>query len=375
MNKIFLDNNSTTPIDPQVLRSMNPYFNNKFGNPSSRTHSFGWEAEASVEIAREQIADLIKCEPSKIIFTSGATESNNIVLQNVINQNKKHIITMSTEHKAVIDICTYLNKNHNIDVTYINPQKNGLLDLDKLKDAITDNTYLISIMHANNEIGVIQPIKEIGEICKKNNILFHVDAAQSLGKINIDLQKLHINFLSISSHKIYGPKGVGALFYNKNISPIMYGGNQEKSIRPGTLAVPLIVGFGKACEIAQQIINHESKKILELRNMLLNKILDQYPDTIINGDIDKRIPGNLNLSFPILKGQSIVTSISKIAISSGSACTSSSPKPSHVLSNIGQDKKTSNSSIRIGIGRFNTKDEILIAAEDIINSIKNKTNA
>ena len=375
MNKIFLDNNSTTPIDPQVLKSMNPFFNTKFGNPSSRTHSFGWEAEASVEIAREQIADLINCDPTKIIFTSGATESNNIVLQNVINKNKKHIITMSIEHKAIIDICNYLNKSHDIDVTYINPKKNGLLDLNKLKDAITNNTYLVSIMHANNEIGVIQPIKEIGEICKKNNILFHVDAAQSLGKIDINLQDLHINFLSISSHKIYGPKGIGALFYNEQISPIMYGGNQEKSIRPGTLAVPLIVGFGKACEIAKQIINHESKKILELRNILLDKILNHYPDTIINGDIDKRIPGNLNLSFPRLKGQSIVTSISKIAISSGSACTSSSPKPSHVLSSMGLDKKTSNSSIRIGIGRFNTKDEILIAADDIINSIKNKINA
>ena len=374
MNKIFLDNNSTTPVDPNVLEMMEPFFKTKFGNSSSRTHSFGWEAEASSEIAREQIADLLNCESNQIIFTSGATESNNIVLLNTLNQNKKHIITMSTEHKAVIDICNHLIKNHNVDVTYISPNKNGLIDINKLEAAISDQTYLISIMHANNEIGVVQPIEKIGEICKNKKILFHVDAAQSLGKIDINVQEMNINFLSISGHKIYGPKGIGALYYNERINPIMYGGNQEKSIRPGTLPIPLIVGFGKACNIAKKNMKNESKTILELRNILLDQILNTYPDTIINGDITNRIPGNLNLTFPILNGKSIVTSMTKIAISSGSACTSSSPKPSHVLTSIGLNSKLSNSSIRIGIGRFNTKDEILIAAQEIIDCIKRKTN-
>jgi len=372
MSKIFLDNNSTTPVDPNVLDAMIPFFEKKFGNPSSRTHSFGWEAEASVELARGQIAKLINCESNEIIFTSGATESNNLTLFNILHQNKKHIITVNTEHKAVIDICNHLNKKCNIDITYIEPNKNGMIDIEKIKESILNETYLISVMHANNEIGVIQPIYKIGELCKKNNILFHVDAAQSLGKISIDVKKMNINFLSISSHKIYGPKGIGALYHNNNVKPIMYGGNQEKSIRPGTLPVPLILGFGKACQIAKNLMENESKKILELRNLLLEKILSKYPDTIINGDIKNRIPGNLNLSFPILKGQSIVTSVSKIAVSSGSACTSSSPKPSHVLTSIGLSKKLANSSIRIGIGRFNTKDEILIAAQEIIDCIDRK---
>ncbi len=375
MSKIFLDNNSTTPIDPEVLDTMIPFFKTKFGNSSSRTHSFGWEAEASVEIAREQISNLINCGPNQIIFTSGATESNNITLLNTLNQNKRHIITISTEHKAIIDICNHLNKQHNVDITYIKPNTNGIIDIEKLKEKLTDQTYLISVMHVNNEIGVIQPIEEIGKICLENNILFHVDAAQSLGKIAIDVNKMNINFLSISAHKIYGPKGVGALYYNKEIKPISYGGSQEKSIRPGTLPVPLIVGFGKACQIAKNVMIKEAQKILEMRNLLLKNILAKYPDTIINGDIVNRIEGNLNLSFPILKGQSIVTSMPKIAVSSGSACTSSSPKPSHVLSNIGLNKKLSNSSIRIGIGRFNTKDEILIAVQEIINCIERKINA
>ena len=374
MNKIFLDNNSTTPIDSDVLEAMIPFFKTKFGNSSSKTHSFGWEAEASVEIAREQIANLIHCESNQIVFTSGATESNNIVLLNTLNQDKKHIITMNTEHKAIIDICNHLNKSHNIDITYMNPNKNGIVDIKKLKKLISNKTYLVSIMHANNEIGVVQPIEKIGEICKENNILFHVDAAQSLGKIDINVKKMNIDFLSISGHKIYGPKGIGALYYNHRIKPIIYGGNQEKSIRPGTLPVPLIVGFGKACQIAKYIMKSESKKILKLRNILLEKIINKYPNTIVNGDIKNRIAGNLNLSFPILNGQSIVTSMSKIAISSGSACTSSSPKPSHVLIALGLSKKLANSSIRVGIGRFNTKNEILIAAQEIIDCIKRKVN-
>ncbi len=374
MNKIFLDNNSTTPLDPKVLDSMIPFFLEKFGNSSSKTHHYGWEAEAAIEIARQQISDLINSKEDEIIFTSGATESNNLSLQNIINSKQNHIITMATEHKAVLDVCSHLEKK-GIKSSFLVPNENGVINLDKLKDSITSKTGLVSIMHVNNEIGVIQPIKEIGEFCKDHNILFHVDAAQSYGKININVEQMNIDLLSISGHKIYGPKGIGALYVNKKlkINPILFGGNQEKSIRPGTLPIPLIVGLGRATEISKKLMNNESKRILQLRNLLIDKIKEEIPDIIINGDIEKRIAGNLNISFPSLKGQSIVTSLSKIAVSSGSACTSSIPKPSHVLQSIGLNRKHIQSSIRIGIGRFNTKNEILIAANNIIETVKNKT--
>ena len=373
MNKIFLDNNSTTPLDPKVLDSMIPFFLEKFGNSSSKTHHYGWEAEAAVEIARQQVSTLINSDENEIIFTSGATESNNISLQNIMNLDNKHIITMAIEHKAILDVCSYLEKK-DIKSSYLVPDKNGIVSINKLNESITPETGLISIMHVNNEIGVIQPIKEIGEFCKEHNILFHVDAAQSYGKINIDVKQMNIDLLSISGHKIYGPKGIGALYVNNRlkINPILFGGNQEKSIRPGTLPVPLIVGLGRASEISKKSMIDESKRILKLRNLLIDKIKEEIPDIIINGDIEKRIPGNLNISFPILKGQSIVTSLNKIAVSSGSACTSSIPKPSHVLLNIGLNKQQIQSSIRIGIGRFNTKNEILIAAKNIIETVKNK---
>ena len=251
MNKIYLDNNSTTPLDPRILKKMIPFFSEKFGNSSSRTHSFGWEADAAIEQSRKEIAALINAEKSEIIFTSGATESNNII---ILNHNSKdnHIITMSTEHKAVLDICKEVEKN-NTHITYLNPKKNGLIKLDKITDNIHPKTTLVSIMHANNEIGVIQPIYEIGEICKSNNISFHVDGAQSLGKTNIDVKKMNIDFLSLSAHKIYGPKGIGCLYINKKhfhkLKPRFYGGSQERNLRPGTLPVPLIVGFGEACKI------------------------------------------------------------------------------------------------------------------------------
>ena len=373
MNKIYLDNNSTTKLDPQVLDAMIPYFNEKYGNASSKTHHFGWEAEAAIEIARKNISNLIKCKSSEVIFTSGATESNNISLHNILDLNKSHLITMSIEHKAILDVCSYLECK-NINVSYLKPNKNGLINLKKIKESITKETGLVSIMHANNEIGVIQTIKEIGEICKKNNILFHVDAAQSFGKIDIDVKKMNVDLLSISGHKIYGPKGIGALFINesKKIRPLFFGGSQEKNIRPGTLPVPLIVGLGEASKIASEKMTSDFNYILKLKNLLFNKIKKDIPDVIINGDFNKRIPGNLNLSFPCIEGQSIVTSLSKVAASSGSACSSSIPKPSHVLLDIGLNKQLIQSSIRIGIGRFNTEDEILIAAENIIKTVKNK---
>jgi len=373
MNKIYLDNNSTTKLDPQVFDAMIPYFNEKYGNASSKTHYFGWEAEAAIEIARKNISDLIKCESSEIVFTSGATESNNISLRNILDINKSHLITMSIEHKAILDVCSHL-ESKNINVSYLKPNKNGLINLKKIKESITKETGLVSIMHVNNEIGVIQPIKEIGEICRKNNILFHVDAAQSFGKINIDVKTMNIDLLSISGHKIYGPKGVGALFINKSkkIKPLFFGGSQEKNVRPGTLPVPLIVGLGEASKIASEKMESDFNYILKLKNLLLNEIKKEIPDVIINGDFKNRIPGNLNLSFPCIEGQSIVTSLSKVAASSGSACSSSVPKPSHVLLDIGLNKQLIQSSIRIGIGRFNTEDEILIAAENIIRTVKNK---
>jgi len=372
MSKIFLDNNSTTQLDPEVFDSMVPYFLEKFGNASSTTHYYGWEAETAVDIAREQISGLINCNEKEIIFTSGATESNNISLQNLIFSKKSHIITMSIEHKAILDVCHYL-ESKDIETTYIKPDTNGLISLEKLIDSIKPETGLISIMHVNNEIGVIQPIEQIGQICRKNNILFHVDAAQSYGKVNIDVKKMNIDLLSISGHKIYGPKGIGALFINKNvkINPIFFGGSQEKSTRPGTLPVPLIVGFGTASKIAKEKMKQECENILKLKRILIDKIKDKIPDVIVNGDIVKGIAGNLNISFPSLRGQSIVTSLSKIAVSSGSACTSTS-KLSHVLLDIGLNKQLIQSSIRIGIGRFNTTSEILVAAENIISTVKNK---
>ena len=373
MNKIYLDNNSTTKLDPQVFDAMIPYFNEKYGNASSKTHYFGWEAEAAIEIARKNISDLIKCESSEIVFTSGATESNNISLRNILDINKSHLITMSIEHKAILDVCSHL-ESKNINVSYLKPNKNGLINLKKIKESITKETGLVSIMHVNNEIGVIQPIKEIGKICRKNNVIFHVDAAQSFGKINIDVKTMNIDLLSISGHKIYGPKGVGALFINKSkkIKPLFFGGSQEKNVRPGTLPVPLIVGLGEASKIASEKMESDFNYILKLKNLLLNQIKKEIPDVIINGDFKNRIPGNLNLSFPCIEGQSIVTSLSKVAASSGSACSSSVPKPSHVLLDIGLNKQLIQSSIRIGIGRFNTEDEILIAAENIIRTVKNK---
>ena len=376
MNKIYLDNNSTTQLDPRILKKMIPFFSEKFGNSSSRTHSFGWEADAAIEQSRKEIAALINAEKSEIIFTSGATESNNII---ILNHNSKgnHIITMSTEHKAVLDICKEVEKN-NTHITYLNPKKNGLIKPDKITDNIHPKTTLVSIMHANNEIGVIQPIYEIGEICKSNNISFHVDGAQSLGKTNIDVKKMNIDFLSLSAHKIYGPKGIGCLYINKKhfhkLKPKFYGGSQERNLRPGTLPVPLIVGFGEACKILNKEQEKESNEILKKRKLLIQKIKTEIPDVIVNGDKVNRIPGNVNFSFPSLKGQSIINSMPSIAISGGSACTSSSPNPSHVLKNIGLSKQLINSAIRICIGRFNTDEHIEIAADTIIKTVKQKSS-
>lgn len=373
MNRIYLDNQATTPIDPQVFSAMEPWLKDKFGNAASRNHPYGWEAEEAVEIARENVARIIGSMPKEIIFTSGATEANNIALQGAARYYKKkgkHIITLETEHKAVLDVCDYLKKE-GFGITNIPVQKDGLLDLNKFEDSIQPDTILASVMHANNEIGVIQPITKIGQICKKKNIILHVDAAQSVGKIPVDVNRMGISLLSISSHKIYGPKGVGALYLQwtdprVQLKPIMFGGGHERGIRPGTLPVANIVGFGKACEISQYVMIEESKKITILRDTLMKMILDNTPKAIINGNMEKRLPGNLNMGFPKTNNEAIIASMPEIAISSGAACTTSTMEASHVLLALGLSKDEAYSSLRFGIGRFNTEKEIKTAA-NVIN--------
>ena len=375
MNKIYLDNQATTQIDPIVLDTMIPYLKNKFGNSSSRSHAFGWEDEEAVDVAREHVSTLIGATPQEIIFTSGATESINLALKGStqIKSTKKHIITFKTEHKAVLDICEFL-ENSGFEITYLSVKNNGLIDLKKLKSAIRKDTLLISVLHANNEIGVIQPIAEIGEICDSNNLIFHVDAAQSIGKIPIDVKKMNIHLLSISAHKFYGPKGCGALYIRRKnpaikLTPIIHGGGHEKGFRSGTLAVHNIVGLGKACEISQQKMEEESIRIKILRDKLLDGLKDKIPDLIINGTMDYRLTGNLNVCFPSTKSDSIIMSMRDIALSSGSACKSASIQPSHVLKALGLTKQESHASIRFGIGRFNTEEEIDFTIRKVINTV------
>ena len=379
MNKIYLDNNSTTQIDPNVLEHMIPYFNEKYGNPSSQSHAFGWEASAAVEIAREQVAQIINAKNDEIVFTSGATESNNLAIYGLFEglfSKNFEMVTSEIEHKAVLDVCKKISKRGH-KVHYLKPDKNGIISLEEFKKTINKNVKVVSIMHANNEIGSIQPIKKIGKLCKSKNIIFHVDAAQSVGKINIDVKEMNIDLLSISSHKIYGPKGIGALFINSsnkkiNIEPIIVGGSQEKNFRPGTLASPMIVGFGMACKIAKENFESDQQRIKTLSNKLIQKISQKFPETIINGSKSQRIPGNVSLTFPFLKGISIINSLPEIAVSSGSACSSSNPNSSHVLKSIGLDKNYINSTIRIGIGKFNSDEHIEIAIKSITKAIERK---
>ena len=377
MKQIYLDNQATTPLDPEVFSAMSPWFTEKFGNASSRNHTYGWEAEEAVEIARESVAAIIGSLPKEIIFTSGATEANNIALQgaakNYQNQGR-HIITLETEHKAVIDVCQHLSED-GFDITYLPVDKDGMLNVNKFEDAIRDDTIFASVMHVNNEIGVIQPIKELGAICKNKNVLFHVDAAQSVGKIPLNIDDMGIDLLSISAHKFYGPKGVGALYIRRKdprvqLQPVMFGGGHERGVRSGTLPVPNIVGMGRACDLAADVMNEENLKITTLRDALLQGIRDKNPNALVNGSMEKRVAGNLNMSFPGVNNEAIIAAIPEIAISSGSACTTSTMEPSHVLLALGMSKEEAYSSLRFGIGRFNTEEDIHIAVKSINGCMK-----
>src|ERR1700680_4547720 len=374
---IYFDNHATTPLDPRVLQAMLPYFTEKFGNAASRNHAFGWESEKAVDTARKQVADLIGANPKEIVFTSGATESNNLAIKGVAEmyaEKGNHIITAATEHKAVLDTSKHLEKN-GIRVTYLPVQTNGLIDLDMLKNAITDKTILISIMYANNEIGVIQPMAEIGKIAKAKGILVHSDATQAVGKVPVNVIKDNIDLMSMSGHKIYGPKGVGALYVRRKsprvqITAQMDGGGHERGMRSGTLNVTGIVGLGEACGLAKAEMPAESKRMAYLRDKLRGKLEAELDEVYINGTMEHRLPNNLNISFAYVEGESLLMGINDIAVSSGSACTSATLEPSYVLKALGAGDDLAHSSIRFGLGRFNTEEEVDYVAGKVIEVVK-----
>eukprot|EP01029_Cantina_marsupialis_P020695 TRINITY_DN4865_c0_g2_i1.p1 TRINITY_DN4865_c0_g2~~TRINITY_DN4865_c0_g2_i1.p1 ORF type:complete len:437 (-),score=148.50 TRINITY_DN4865_c0_g2_i1:426-1736(-) len=360
----YLDFQATTPMDPRVLDEMMPYLTEHYGNPHSRTHEFGWEAEAAVEDGRAKVAKVIGADPKEIIFTSGATESNNLALKGVANfykKRKNHIVTTQTEHKCVLDSCRHLERE-GFDVTYLPVQPNGLINLQDLDNAMRPDTSIVSIMGVNNEIGVVQPLKEIGEIVKKHKAFFHSDCAQMFGKMPIDVNDLKIDLMSISGHKIYGPKGIGALYVRRRprvrLEPLISGGGQERGLRSGTLATPLVVGIGAAADIALNEMEDDHRWIEFLANKLKNGLHERIPHIQINGDENERYIGNLNVSFAFVEGESLLMSLKNIAVSSGSACTSASLEPSYVLRALGVNDELAHTSIRFGIGRFTTEDEI-----------------
>jgi cysteine desulfurase len=362
---IYMDNHATTPVDPRVLEAMLPYFNERFGNSASRNHAFGWTAEEAVENARAQIARLINATPKEIIFTSGATESNNLAIKGAAEMYREkgnHIITQVTEHKAVLDTCKRLEK-YGYEVTYLPVGKDGRVNPEDVRKAITPKTILISIMYANNEIGVVQPIAEIGKIAKEKGVLLHSDGVQALGKIPVDVQADNIDMLSMTAHKIYGPKGVGALYVRRRnprvqLSSILDGGGHERGMRSGTLNVPGIVGFGKACELATNEMASESARMIALRDRLRKGLEAKLDEIYINGTMEHHLPNNLNMSFAFVEGESLLMGINDIAVSSGSACTSATLEPSYVLKALGVGEDLAHTSIRFGLGRFNTEEEV-----------------
>ncbi|MDO6446269.1 IscS subfamily cysteine desulfurase [Colwellia sp. 1_MG-2023] len=373
---IYFDYSATTPVDKRVAEKMMQYMTTDgfYGNPASRSHKFGWQAEEAVDIARNQIAELINADPREIVFTSGASESDNLAIKGVANfysKKGKHIITCKTEHKAVLDTCRELERQ-GFEVTYLDPEENGLIDLNKLEAAMRDDTVLVSIMHVNNEIGVIQDIAEIGEMCRARKVVFHVDAAQSVGKIHIDMQVLKVDLLSISAHKMYGPKGIGALYVRRKprirLEAQMHGGGHERGMRSGTLATHQIVGMGEACRIAKEEMAQDIAHVTKMRDRLWAG-LSNMEQVFINGDPDKRYPGNLNVSFNFVEGESLIMALKDLAVSSGSACTSASLEPSYVLRALGLNDEMAHSSIRFSFGRFTTEEEIDYAIEIIQKSI------
>ena len=373
---IFMDYQSTTPVDPRVLAAMMPYFTQKFGNPHSRSHAFGWEAEEACEIARGQVARLINADQKEIIFTSGATESNNIALKAVgafYKDKKNHIITVVTEHKCVLDSARHMEMD-GFEVTYLPVQTNGLIDLEVLKAAIKPTTLMVSVMAVNNELGVIQPLAEIGKITRERGIFFHTDAAQAFGKIPMDVEAMNIDLMSISGHKIYAPKGVGALYVRRRprirLESLFSGGGQERGMRSGTLPVPMVVGLGEAARIAHEEMATDSSRIRFLADKFLKAVMDDVPDVYLNGDREQRIPGCINLSFAYIEGESMIMAIKNLAVSSGSACTSASLEPSYVLRAIGVGEELAHTSIRFGIGRFTTEAEIDEAIRIVSGSIE-----
>lgn len=376
---LYLDVQATTQVDPRVLDAMMPFLTEQFGNPHSRTHAFGWESEAAVERARSQVGSLVNANPKEIFFTSGATESNNMAVKGVARfyrAKKKHVITTQTDHKCVLDSCRQLEQD-GFDVTYLPVKANGLIDLDELANAIRDDTALVSVMAVNNEIGVIQPLKAIGELCRSKKVFFHTDAAQAIGKIPIDVDDMKIDLMSISGHKVYGPKGVGAIYVRRRprvrVEALINGGGQERGLRSGTLPTPLCVGLGVACEVAGEEMHRDHAHVKELSERLKQGILSRLDGVEINGDEIERYPGNMNMSFACVEGESLLMGLKNIAVSSGSACTSASLEPSYVLRALGVEEELAHTSLRFGIGRFTTEAEVDATIDmtvDVVNKLR-----
>lgn len=374
---IYLDYAATCPVDETVLEAMLPFFRSEFGNAASRTHSFGWKAEEAVEDARKEVAQTLNADPKEIVWTSGATESNNLAIKGVaeyLHEKGKHVITVVTEHKAVIDAAKHLERQ-GAEVTYLSVGEDGLLDLQTLRDAMRDDTVLVSVMFANNETGVVQPIAEIGKICRDKGVLFHTDAVQAFGKMPIDVEAMNIDLLSLSAHKLYGPKGVGALYVRRRrprvrLSPQIHGGGHERGNRSGTLNVPGIVGLGAATRLARETMQDEAARIRSLREHLITRLLNEVPHSLLNGHRDNRLPGTVNISFSYVEGESLLMGLKELAISSGSACTSASLEPSYVLKAMGLDDELAHSSLRISIGRFTTKEEVDYVADKIRTQVE-----
>jgi len=373
---IYMDYQATTPVDPRVVEKMMPYFSEIFGNAASRTHAYGWESEKAVEESRAHIASLINADAKDIIFTSGATESNNLALKGAMDFYKEkgdHLITVATEHKCVIDTARYL-KQQGKDLTVLPVNEAGRVNLKDLKNAITDKTIMISVMGVNNETGTMQDLKAIGEVCKERGVLFHTDAAQAFGKVELDVEDMGIDLMSISAHKIYGPKGIGALYVRRRkprvrLTPLIHGGGQERGMRSGTLSTSLIVGFGEASRIAKKEMKSEAERLIALKTYMYNKLNEQLEEVYLNGSLEDGIPGNLNLSFAFIEGESLMMAIKGLAVSSGSACTSASLESSYVLKAMGKGDDLAHTSIRFGIGRFTTKEEIETAVETVVREV------